>query len=143
MRAIRIPSAPPIHARALAAALALVLLAALWSAGARASDAARPIAAAELAERLEAGDAPVVLDVRSRNEYGRRHIPGAVNIPHDELAKRLGEVPAGPDEEIVVHCHSGKRAEMAEEVLGDAGYTRVRDLEGHWKDWNASDLPTE
>jgi len=146
MRLVRLPSDPQLArqgARALATVLGLGLLAALWSAAAQASDAAPTIAAAELAERLEAGDAPVILDVRTPGEYRDGHIPGAVNIPHDQLAERLEEVPARRDEEVVVHCHSGKRAGMAEDVLRGAGYTRVRDLEDHWKGWSDSDLPTE
>lgn len=142
MRSMRLAATSQIRARSLATTLALVLLAALWSAGARASDAAPTIAAAELAARMEAGKAPVILDVRTPEEYRDGHLPGAVNIPHDQLAERLDEVPADRDEEIVVHCHSGGRAGMAEEVLRDAGYAQVRDLEGHWKGWSASGFPT-
>ncbi|MGH0033086.1 MAG: rhodanese-like domain-containing protein [Myxococcota bacterium] len=96
-----------------------------------------------LAERIAEGDAPLVLDVRSQSEYESGHIPGAVWIPHDELASRLSELPADKDTEIVVHCQSGRRAGMAETVLGDAGYTHVVDLEGHWEVWSAGDYPKE
>ena len=44
-----------------------------------------------LIERIDAGDAPVILDVRTAAEYAEGHVPGAINISHDELAERLAE----------------------------------------------------
>lgn len=126
--------------RRIAAVSVLALLAALVGAAAAAESAA-PIAAAELARRIEAGSAPLVLDVRTPKEFAAGHIPGAVNIPYDQLAGRLEELPGKRDTEIVVHCYSGKRAAVAEGVLRDAGYTRVRDLEGHWLGWSQAGLP--
>ena len=54
------------------------------------------ISAAELVERLEAGTAPLILDVRTPGEYSGAHIPGAINVPHDALANRLDELPVSP-----------------------------------------------
>jgi rhodanese-related sulfurtransferase len=101
------------------------------------------IAADELDRRIAAGEAPLVLDVRSRVEYERGHIPGALNIPHDELSKRLGELPEDKSAEIVVHCQSGRRARAAETELSEAGYTNLRDLIGHWQGWQADARPSE
>lgn len=123
----------------LAAALcALPLPACGSSPGADAS-----ISGQELAQRIEAGDAPLVLDVRTPEEYASGHIPGAVNIPFDQLAGRMDELKAGKSDEIVVHCQSGRRAAMAEKTLAAAGYTDVRDLEGHMKRWKEAGLPLE
>ncbi|NNL67970.1 MAG: rhodanese-like domain-containing protein [Myxococcales bacterium] len=105
--------------------------------------AAGSISAGELADRIGAGSAPRVLDVRTAAEFEQGHIPGAINVPHDALAERLSELGIAPDEEVVVHCQSGRRAAMAEAVLRDAGYTRVRDLTGHWKLWHETGLPKE
>lgn len=99
--------------------------------------------AAELAERIRAGTAPLVLDVRTPEEFSAGHIPGAVNIPYDQLESRLAELPAEPDTEIVVHCKSGRRAGIAEETLSRAGYKNLKDLEGHWQAWSAANLPVE
>ena len=120
----------------------LMLCAALGSACQRASNAP-PIAAEDLAKRLGVEGAPVVLDVRSPAEYATGHIPGAINIPHNELAWRLAEIPTGKSGEIVVHCQAGKRAAAAEGVLAEAGYTDVRDLQGHMAGWVDADLPVE
>ena len=102
-----------------------------------------PIAAAELAARIEAGSAPLILDVRTPEEFAAGHIPGAVNIPHDQLASRLAELEAEESAEIVVHCQAGGRARSAGAVLTDAGYLRVRDLDGHMAGWRRAGLPTE
>jgi phage shock protein E len=102
-----------------------------------------PIDAAELAGRIDSGTAPLVLDVRTADEFQRGSIPGALNIPHDTLAERLDELPVSRSEEIVVHCQSGKRAALAEAVLIEAGYSRVRELDGHWQGWQDSGLAGE
>jgi rhodanese-related sulfurtransferase len=80
---------------------------------------------------------------RTPEEFAAGHLPGARNIPHDQLAGRLDELALAKSDEVVVHCHSGRRAAVAEQVLRDAGYTSVRDLEGHWQGWHGAGLPTE
>ena len=121
----------------------LLALAALACGGEPAATAPEPIEGAALAARIAAGEPPLILDVRTEAEFEAGHIPGAINIPHDALAGRLGELPGAPDTEIVVHCQSGKRAGMAEETLAEAGYTNVRDLTGHWQAWQDAELPRE
>jgi phage shock protein E len=107
------------------------------------SAASATITAETLGRQIADGSAPPVLDVRSAAEFAAGHVPGATNIPHDQLASRLSEVPARPDEELVVYCHSGRRAAMAEETLRKAGYGHLRDLQGHWSAWSAAGLPIQ
>jgi len=121
----------------------VLVLAAGFAACGGSSESDSSISAAALAQRIEAGTAPLILDVRSPEEYSAGHIPGSVNVPHDQLAERLAELDVSPSEEIVVHCQSGRRAGIAEGVLSDAGYTRVRDLDGHMSGWRQAGLPTE
>lgn len=123
------------------AAMASILLLACGSGVEQAEGAS--ISGAQLAERIEQHTAPLVLDVRSASEYQRGHIPGSVNIPHDALAGRVGELRVAKGDEIVVHCQSGKRAQIAEATLRGNGYTNVRDLTGHWQGWEAAGLPSE
>ncbi|MBI3784224.1 MAG: rhodanese-like domain-containing protein [Deltaproteobacteria bacterium] len=101
------------------------------------------IAAADLAQRIRSGAAPVILDVRTPAEYSAGHIPGAINIPHSELATRLAEIPASKSAEIVVHCQAGGRAAKAESTLTQAGYTNVRDLQGHMGGWVQAGFPVD
>lgn len=101
------------------------------------------LSAAELASRIEAESAPLILDVRTVDEFEAGHIPGALNIPYDELPTRLAELPIGKSDAVIVYCRTGRRAGVAATTLGEAGYTRVVDLEGHWQTWQSRGLPTE
>lgn len=62
----------------------------------------------------------LILDVRTRAETAGGMLPGAVNIPVDELSEKLKELPK--DKEIVTHCRTGLRAEMGYNILRNAGY---------------------
>ena len=118
----------------------VVLLLALLAAGPLAAKH-NPIAAASLSERLDGADAPLILDVRTKWEYQSGHVPGAVNIPYDELASRVATLPAGKQQPIVVYCESGPRAFVAEDILLNAGFTMVQDLAGHMANWRAKGYP--
>ena len=78
----------------------------------------------ELSERLNESKAPVILDVRTPREYSSGHIKGALNIPYDELERRLGEIPGDKSSEIIVYCQSGRRAGIAEKI-GDIRTSRT------------------
>jgi rhodanese-related sulfurtransferase len=101
------------------------------------------ITAEELAEKIQFSQAPLILDVRSEEEYAEGHIPGALNIPHAELPDRLSEIDAAKTDAIVVHCRSGHRAGIAEKILIEAGYSDVRDLAGHMNAWKSGGHPIE
>jgi rhodanese-related sulfurtransferase len=62
----------------------------------------------------------VVLDVRSAVETADGKIEWAINIPLDDLQSRMSDLPK--DKEIIIHCGSGMRAQMAYNVLQNAGY---------------------
>ncbi len=76
-----------------------------------------------------------VLDVRTPQEYAAGHVPGAVNVPQDQLASRLAEVPK--DKDVVLYCKSGRRAGIAAETLAANGYSRLSHLEGDMPAWVA------
>ena len=96
-----------------------------------------------LNQRIAAGHAPVVLDVRSREEFASGHIPGAVNVPVAELARRVGELAPYRGKEVVVHCEAGPRADMASRFLGRQGFSKLVELEGHMQAWRSAGLPME
>jgi rhodanese-related sulfurtransferase len=120
-----------------------VLCVAVIAAACQRSPEPGAVAPGELAALVREGKAPVILDVRSPEEYAAGHIPGAINIPHTQLSARLAELPAAKSDEIVVHCQAGRRAADAEHILADAGYTGVRDLQGHMNAWSEAGLPVE
>jgi len=119
------------------------LFASLVAAGALAAGPALvPISQDTLLERQQMGDeAAFVLDVRSPEEYASGHVPGAVNIPYDQIASRIAEVPK--DQDVVLYCKSGRRAGIAAEVLAGQGYTRLQHLEGDIVAWVDKGRPIE
>ena len=78
------------------------------------------------ARRLVEAGARLV-DVRTTEEFAAGHIPGAVNIPVQELDRRIGELEP-KDAPVVVYCRSGNRSGRATRVLKGAGYAKVHDL---------------
>lgn len=86
----------------------------------------------------------VLLDVRTREEYkgqdsGRYgHLKNAINIPIGELEKRIGELDAYKDREIIVYCSHSQRSPRASLLLTRKGFTRVKNMSGGLSAWHAS-----
>ena len=77
----------------------------------------------------------VILDVRRRDEYAAKHIPGAIHLPNESIRKN--EIPVLPDKNqlIFVHCQSGRRSKEASKKLARLGYTNIVNCGGilDWK----------
>jgi phage shock protein E len=88
--------------------------------------------APSVARELVSGGA-LLLDVRTTGEFAGGHLPGAKNIPVQELERRLGEV-GNKERPVVLYCQSGMRSATAAAVLQEAGYRDVHDLGamGRW-----------
>ena len=125
--------------------LALIVTATVLSIGAcssaqPAATAAQPAAVAMAEPKVNTKIAPadyqaqfgaaehVLIDVRTPEEFASGHIADAVNIPVDQLASRLSEVPQ--DKPVVLYCRSGNRSGQAAQILDRAGYTQIYDLGG-------------
>jgi len=68
----------------------------------------------------------LLVDVRSREEYAAGHVPGAINLPVQELPQRMSELPK--DRPLVLYCRSGHRSGRAAEMLKQAGYGDVHNM---------------
>ncbi len=104
-------------------------------------DQMEPVAAAELLDRARKG-LVTVLDVRPAEEFEAGHLPGAVNIPIEQLGKRLGELPKR--KEVVAYCR-GPYCLMsyeAVELLRRKGH-KARRLENGLPEWRLAGLPVE
>ena len=97
----------------------------------------------QLLERLETNTAPLLLDVRKPEEFAAGHIPKAINIPHTELDKHVDKLRDDINNEVVVYCETGRRAGIAQDILKQAGFTKVLHLQGDMKAWREHDLPTD
>ena len=72
----------------------------------------------------------VILDTRTREEYDQGHIPGAIQIAHDEIMEKAEEVLTDKDQLILVYCRSGRRSKIAAEALVELGYTNIKEFGG-------------
>lgn len=90
-------------------------------------------------ELVEAG-AVRVLDVRSPAETAAGVIPGALRIPIEELAERIGELQAEKGRPTLVYCAMGVRSALACELLCREGHEAVLNLAGGFTSWSG---PTE
>ena len=87
------------------------------------------------AQMMEEESDEIVLDVRTPEEYAEAHIPGAINVPNEEIGTE--PIAALPDKGqlILVYCRSGNRSKQAAEKLVEQGYTNIVEF-GGINNWN-------
>lgn len=110
----------------------------------------------ELKARLDRGDDPLILDVRDPHEWAIAALDGTLRIPKGDIQTAKNAVLAGrklrdetvlkdipQDQEIIVHCRSGKRSADVIRMLGEIGYdtTKLHNLDGGILAW-ARDIDT-
>ena len=72
----------------------------------------------------------IILDARRPDEYAEGHIPGAINIPNEEIGTTdIAELP-DKSQMILVYCRSGRRSKEASEKLVKLGYTNIVEFGG-------------
>jgi len=97
-----------------------------------------------LLARMSQQDADlVILDVRTPDEYAAGHVPGAINVSHDQVEARLPELSAYRSKDVVVYCRTGRRTGLALDVLKANGFESLWHLEGDMLAWQAQNRPLE
>jgi rhodanese-related sulfurtransferase len=96
-----------------------------------------------LLDRINQGDAPAVVDVRSPGEFAGGHVPGAVNVPVTSVLAGSDGVRLPTSETLVVYCGHGPRAWLAGAALRWRGSRHVRYLSGHMAAWRRAGLREE
>jgi rhodanese-related sulfurtransferase len=71
-----------------------------------------------------------VVDVRTPAEFDTGHVPGAVNIPYDEMARRYGKL-GPPSTPLLLYCSTGRRSGLAITTLRGKGFTQLYDLQSY------------
>ena len=82
-------------------------------------------------KNLKQGD--ILIDVRTADEFSNGRIPGAINIPVDEIRNRLDEIPI--DQNIYIYCEAGLRGYLAQRILRQRGFNNVFNLSGGYYLW--------
>lgn len=103
---------------------------------------AKTVDAAGLKAAMDGQKVPLVVDVRTPDEFGGGHVPGAKNIPVAELVQRLPELEAYKGGEIYVICERGSRSAAAARILAARGFTPV-DVTDGTAAWRAGGFPVE
>lgn len=77
----------------------------------------------------------IIVDVRTRQEFDEAHIPGAINIPNEEIIDTKPEELPDLNQDIYIYCRSGNRSNQAAIKLIRMGYTNIYDFGGiiDWK----------
>jgi phage shock protein E len=86
----------------------------------------RQVPAAKARELLASG--ALVIDVRSADEFATDHVPKAINLPLEQVQRRIADLAPEHSKPILVHCLSGTRSGMACRILRGLGYTEVHNL---------------
>lgn len=93
---------------------------------------AAPISVEEGKEKIKQG--ALLVDVRTPDEFNAGHVENAINIPHDQVEKRLAEFGTDKNREIVLYCKSGRRAGIADTELQKLGFKNAYSA-GGYRDW--------
>jgi rhodanese-related sulfurtransferase len=101
------------------------------------------VTTAQVAAWVSDPTAPLLLDVRTPEEFAEGRVAGAVNIPVGDLASRLAELEPHRERGIVTYCRSGRRATQATDILREAGYGKVAQMDGSIERWAAESRPLQ
>ena len=92
------------------------------------------ITAEEAKKIIDDGEPHILLDVRTPEEFNKRHIPGATLIPDYEIEEKAEDILTDKNRTILVYCYSGSRSRAASKKLAKLGYNDVREF-GGIRDW--------
>lgn len=97
-----------------------------------------------LKNMMDSGERFTLLDVRSRQDYDKEHIKGAVSLPLDDVEKKA-EQTLKPDDTIITYCDSFicSSSTSGAKMLARKGFKNVRDYKGGLREWKQGGLPTE
>lgn len=84
----------------------------------------------EAAEMMKKDDGHVVVDVRRPDEFAEGHIPGAINVPNEDIGDEQPKALPDLDQILLVYCRSGRRSVEAANKLADIGYTNIYEFGG-------------
>lgn len=95
----------------------------------------------ELVARQQAGEKPILIDVREESEFARDHLPGACHIGKGIIERDIEQAYPNLDTELVLYCGGGYRSALAAENLQRMGYTNIISLAGGYRGWKDRGLP--
>ena len=99
----------------------------------------------DLKNLTDSGKTPTIVEALPKKYYEAEHLPGAINIPHDEIQAKAAHFIPDKSGTVVVYCASAEcqNSHIAAETLRRLGYTSVYEYVGGKKDWKEAGLPLE
>lgn len=99
----------------------------------------------ELKQRLDNGEPVTLVEALPRRYFDAEHLPGAINLPHDEVRERARQLLPDTGATIVVYCASTecRNSALAAEALTDLGYRNVLEYVEGKQDWKLAGFPLE
>jgi rhodanese-related sulfurtransferase len=102
----------------------------------------------DVEERLDKGEAPMLLDIREESEFSAMRIAGSLNVPRGILEsaceydyeETVWELVEARDREVVIICRSGNRSVLAAVTMQIMGYNKVASLKTGLRGWNDYEL---
>ena len=128
---------------ALGSAVAAVLIAGCLGDGSASEDriirTIPPAEASALIEEMGQGSGFVIIDVRRPDEFAAGHIRGAININSVQFSEHLASLDPGGT--YVIYCQRGGRSAGVRELMREAGFREVYEIEGGMSAWRAAGYP--
>lgn len=111
-------------------------------------DAVQEVFPWDVEERLDKGEAPMLLDIREESEFSAMSIAGSLNVPRGILEsaceydyeETVRELVEARDREVVIICRSGNRSVLAAVTMQIMGYNKVTSLKTGLRGWNDYEL---
>ena len=100
-----------------------------------------PVEASTLIEEMGQRPEFIIIDVRRADEFADGHIPSAINIDSNVFLEHI--VGLNPDGAYLIYCQRGARSASVCEMMRDAGFIEVYEVEGGLSAWEAAGLPVE
>jgi rhodanese-related sulfurtransferase len=103
----------------------------------------RECTVADVKQRLDAGETPLIIDVREESEYAAGRIPGAKHLGKGIIERDIESAVPDPATELILYCGGGYRSALAADNLQKMGYTNVISMDGGMRGWREAGLPVE
>jgi rhodanese-related sulfurtransferase len=105
----------------------------------------RTISRQELVTLIASSNPPVLLEALPAKYFDDWHLPGARNMPHDQVRQLAPRLAPNKGAAVVVYCANAacQNSHIAAGIMGQIGYTDVRIYAEGKKDWQEAGLPVE
>jgi len=99
----------------------------------------------QIKQKLDAKEAMTIIEALPKKYFDAEHLPGALNIPHDEIQARASDMLSDKNALIVVYCASTecRNSKIATVALQQMGYTNAVEYVEGKQHWTEANFPVE